>query len=172
MIKVLQGMNCFIDGEEFIGTATKAGIVFPQPKTKEVASPGYAGLRKLQTGKMEIEDIKITLQDYPAEVIAMVGHPDSVDKALQLIGVIGPKDPRTITITVSGPWNSLEGDEWADDSDGALNFGVFPEEYKLEIDNKEVVYYDVEANEVRLDGKSITKDLNKRLKRSKGLVSS
>ena len=57
-------------------------------------------------------------------------------------------------------------------TDGALNFGVFPEEYKLEIDNKEVVYYDVEANEIRLDGKSITKDLNKRLKRSKGLVSS
>ena len=55
---------------------------------------------------------------------------------------------------------------------GALNFGVFPEEYKLEIDNKEVVYYDVEANEIRLDGTSITKDLNKRLKRSKGLVSS
>ena len=91
--------------EEFIGTATKAGIVFPQPKTKEVASPG---LRKLQTGKMEIEDIKITLQDYPARVIAMVGHPESMDKALQLIGVIGPKDPRTITITASGPWNSLE----------------------------------------------------------------
>ena len=66
-------------------------------------------------------------------------------------------------------YNGLEGDEWADDSDGALNFGVFPEEYKLEIDNKEVVYYDVEANEVR---QSITKDLNKRLKRSKGLVSS
>lgn len=47
--------------KEFIGTATKAGIVFPQPKTKEVASPGYTDLRKMQTGKMEIEDIKITL---------------------------------------------------------------------------------------------------------------
>ena len=57
---------------------------------------------------MEIEDIKITLQDYPAKVIAMVGPPDSVDKALQLIGIIVPKDPRTITITVSGPWNGLE----------------------------------------------------------------
>ena len=112
------------------------------------------------------------LGDRKMQVVFLLPDIAIIKGGLQLIGVIGPKDPRTITITVSGPWNSLEGDEWADDSDGALNFGVFPEEYKLEIDNKEVVYYDVEANEVRLDGKSITKDLNKRLKRSKGLVSS
>ena len=49
-------------------------------------SPGLAGMRKLQTGKWELEALKVTLQDYPPEVISLVGHPDSTEKPVQLIG--------------------------------------------------------------------------------------
>jgi len=169
-IKVLQGMNCFIDGQEFIGVATKAAIIYPQPKMKEVASPGFAGMRKLQTGKWELEDLKVTLQDYPPQIIGLVGNPQSGEKPVQLIGAFGPQDPRTVTVTITGPWNTLEGEEWADDSDSSLSFGIYPEVYTLQIDGKEVVYYDCEAGEVRLNGQSMTADLNKRLKRTTGAV--
>ena len=169
-IKILQGMNCFIDGQEFIGVATKAAIVYPQPKMKDVMSPGLAGMRKLQTGKWELEALKVTLQDYPPEVISLVGHPDSTEKPVQLIGAFGPHDARTVTVDIRGPWVSLEGEEWADDSDSSLSFGIYPEVYSLQIDGKDVVFYDAEAHEVRLGGQSMTADLNKRLKRTTGVV--
>lgn len=167
-IKILQGMNVIVDGNEYAGTATKVGVVFPEPKLKEINSPGTAGTRKLTTGKWSVEDFKVTFQDYDPFLIGMVGDPNSVDKETVFIGVMGPRDPRTVEITISGNWTSLEGDEWADDSDGSLSYSIHPEVYLLKIDNKEVVFIDVEANEVRLNGKSMTDDLNKRLKRTTG----
>lgn len=164
--KVLQGLNAFIDGDQFIGIATKVDPSLPKPKVKGVNSPGHAGEIEVATSKWEKSEPKLTLADYHPKALAMVGDPASLEKTLNLIGVIGADDSRTIEIEVTGLWKSNDATEWATDSDAELSFTVAARTYKLIIDGKEIRYIDYERNIVRINGKDINSDLNKALRRT------
>ncbi|CAA0097551.1 Uncharacterised protein [BD1-7 clade bacterium] len=165
--KVMQGLNAFVDGDEFIGVATKVEPSLPKPKNKEINSPGHAGAIDVPTHKWEKSTPKLTLQDYPPQVIALVGDTDALDKPLTLIGVIGADDQRVIEIEVTGLWTAAEPSEWADDADAELAVTVSARTYKLTIDGKEVLFIDYERNDVRINGKNKTNALNKALRRGR-----
>ncbi len=164
--KVLQGLNAFVDGDEFIGVAMKCELALPEPVMKEVKSPSHAGSTQVRTSKWKFDLVKLTLQDYDPRVMTMVGNPASADKPLKLIGVIGPHDPRMVELEVTGEWVESKADGWESESDAIITYAVSPRTYLLKINNKETHYFDIEQNIVRLDGKLITGWINIGLKRS------
>ena len=163
--KVLQGMNAFIDGEEYIGIAVNVEPSVPKPKTKEIASPGHAGTIDVPTSKWQKSEPKITLRDYPPQVLGVIGNPESIDKPLTLIGVMGADDQRTVEIEVTGLWKETEASEWADDADAETAFTVSARTYQLKVDAREVLFIDYERNIVRLNGEEVTRDLNTALRK-------
>ena len=158
--KVLLGFNAFIDGEGYIGLASKFEPSSPVPKTKTVSSPGLAGEIDRNISKWEKSQPKLTLSDYIPSVIAMVGNPTSVGKVLTLIGAVGEgANLKTVEYKITGEWIKEEAAEWADEADAEIAFTISAQTWQMSIDGKEVKYIDYIKNEVRLNGVSINDQL-------------
>ncbi len=162
--QVVTGLNAFIDGESFIGTASKVELSIPKPKVKETNSPGHGGTIEVPTSKWEKAEPKITLCDYPARIIGLVGSQASIDTPLRLVGTIGGNDHRTIICEVSGFWKSVEAGEWNEDTEAELSFMVSARTYRLTIDGLESIFIDYEQNIVRLNGVEQNAAINRALR--------
>ncbi len=81
-----------------------------------------------------------------------------------VIGVVGGNEHKTLEAEISGLWKETELAEWADDANAENTFKIVAYEYQLKIEGKEVLYLDYERRLVRINGKDISADINKRLK--------
>jgi P2 family phage contractile tail tube protein len=162
--QIFMGMNLFVKGKSWQSAVTKFQPSIPKPITKEINSPGMLGAMDVNTSKWSKPEPTITIQGYHAELLGMVGDPDSVDEPITLLGVVGENELTTIEFELTGLWKDTELGEWADDANAENTFKIVPQVYSMKIEGKEVLYLDYERRIARVNGKDVSADINKRLR--------
>ncbi|ODS22896.1 hypothetical protein AB835_11635 [Candidatus Endobugula sertula] len=162
--EVFMGMNLFVNGSDWRAKVTKFQPSLPKPVTKAINSPGLLGEIEVNTSKWSKAEPVITIQGYVPELLGMVGDPASIEEPVTIIGVVGANEMKTVEVEISGLWKDTDLPEWADEANAENSFKIVAYEYQMKIEGKEVLYVDYERRIVRINGKDISADINKRLK--------
>jgi P2 family phage contractile tail tube protein len=162
--QVFKGMNLFLRGNDWQAAITKFQPSIPKPITKEINSPGMLGAMDINTSKWSKPEPTITIQGYHAELLGMVGDPESADEPVTILGVVGDSSDVTVEFEITGLWKDTEAAEWADDANAENTFKIAAEVYSLKIEGKEVLYLDFPRRIARVNGKDVSADINKRLR--------
>ncbi|MEO0443577.1 MAG: phage major tail tube protein [Pseudomonadota bacterium] len=163
--KVLLGLNVYANGDDYMGSATKVKLGLPQPVTKEINSPGHAGAFDVPTSKWSKAEPEVTVQGINAELIALVGDPESANAPVSFIGAIGGYgEEQTVEIEITGNWTGMDAPDWENDANAEVTYKLSPQKYVIKIDGREVLFIDYVLNVVRVNGKERTASLNKALR--------
>ncbi|MCF1458083.1 MAG: phage major tail tube protein [Shewanella sp.] len=151
---VLVDMNVFLKDESYAGLCNTATLPKIVTKTIDQVLAGVAGDIERDVGKLEKLESELTISDYAAKVIDLVGDRASRDEVITLRGALDTDGAiKTVIVRLQGFWKSLELNEWKPESEATTKFAVAVTMFELEIDGKEVIHIDKLNNVFRINGR-------------------
>lgn len=134
---VLMDFNTILNGDSYAGIANKITLPPITMKTVDYDGTGMTGSGARDVGKMDKQQLAVTLSDYNSNMVGLVGSRDSKDNQLIFKGALDRNgDIKACKVTCSGYWSGATPADWTPGVEATMDFTVELDYYKLEIDDK------------------------------------
>ena len=180
--KVLAGYSVYVDGVDYLGTAS--GFTPPTIEAETVNSdmPGHGGPFPIPTGRLGALEAMVSMADSIPQLESLCADPAAVDTPVLFVGVITDGEtPRTVEYEVAGLWSKQERSEFGGPEGSAGTGGGGggggergPCTYTIgvrvmthRIDGAEIRHVDFEQNIHRVNGTDLNEALRTALRRGR-----
>lgn len=161
---ILTDMNAFFKDESYAGvcnTVTLPKIAF---KTTDFTAAGIAGDVERNLHRLEKLECEITISDYRASVLELLGQPESAQEEFRIRGSLDVNgEIKAVMVKLRGLWKSMELNEFKPESEATMKFSIAPDLYQYELDGNELFYIDKKNYELRINGEDRTKKIREAL---------
>lgn len=150
---VLTDMNAFFLDQSYAGLANTISLPDVAMKTVDQTLSGFAGDVERDLGKLEKLETQVTISDYPARLIGLIGSRSSRDEVMTFRGALD-KDGSIVPVVVkcSGYWKSTSFGEWTAGSEATTQFTIPLMMFEISVDGTEILHIDKELNIFRVNG--------------------
>ncbi|KZN66853.1 phage major tail tube protein [Pseudoalteromonas luteoviolacea] len=149
--KILKKSKLFVDGKGYLGVADEISLPKVTVKTREVTS-GFQAPIELDVGQLEKLEGSITLLEYNADVLKLLGDWGGTGRTINLTarGAIQKQGaaPEPVVVTLHGFFKEVDMGSWKDGEEAKMTLQYAVQKYKLEINN-EVIYNIDLYNDIR-----------------------
>lgn len=163
---VLVDFNAFLKNDSFAGVANKVTLPKVATKSIEFDGAGIAGTMKRDVGKLEAMESEITISDYRAAVLDLIGSRESRDEMLVVKGALDINgDVKPLVVRMSGFWREVEFNEFAAGGvEATTKFSIDIEFFEMELEGKVLLSIDKLNNDfIGPNGKNRNEEIKKAL---------
>ncbi|MDE1464783.1 phage major tail tube protein [Spartinivicinus poritis] len=161
---ILTDMNAFFKDESFVGICNTITLPKVAYKTSDFTLAGVAGDIERSLHKLEKLEAEVTVSDYNAKVIDLLGQPESKQEEFRIRGSLDVNgEIKAIMVKLKGLWKSMEFNEFKPESEATLKFAIVADVYEFEMDNNQLIYIDKKNYEVKINGVDRTKAIREAL---------
>ncbi len=147
--KILKKFKLFVDGKGYLGIADEIQLPKVTVKTREVTS-GFQAQVELDVGQLEKLEGTITLLEYNADMMKLLGDWSGATTPLTARGAIQAQGeaPVPVVVTLEGFFKEVDMGSWKDGEEAKLTLQYAIQKYKLQI-GQDVIYEIDLYNDVR-----------------------
>ncbi|WP_052713195.1 phage major tail tube protein [Pseudoalteromonas rubra] len=152
--KILKKFKLFVDGKGYLGIADELTLPKVTVKTREVTS-GFQAPIELDVGQLEKLEGTVTLLEYNADMMKLLGDWSSATTPLTARGAIQAQgdSPVPVVVTLEGFFKEVDMGNWKDGEEAKLTLQYAVQKYKLQIGPDTIYEIDLYNDVRKINGK-------------------